>query len=34
MPAPYPVILFYKYVAIADPSALVEAHRSLCAELV
>ncbi len=33
MSAPYPVILFYKYVTIADPSALVEAHRSRCAEL-
>ena len=33
MSAPYPVILFYKYVTIADPSALVETHRARCAEL-
>lgn len=29
----YPVILFYKYVAIADPGGLAEMQRALCAEL-
>lgn len=29
----FPVILFYKYVAIADPQALVMAQRELCAAL-
>jgi UPF0176 protein len=33
MPAEFPVILFYKYVAIADPAALVAAQRELCATL-
>jgi UPF0176 protein len=28
----YPVILFYKYVKIADPEALVASHRAICAE--
>lgn len=29
----HPVLLFYKYVPIADPSALAESHRTLCAGL-
>ncbi len=29
----YPVILFYKYVPVADPSALAAAHRDLCSQL-
>lgn len=29
----YPVILFYKYVPIEDPVALVESQRALCAAL-
>ena len=29
----FPVILFYKYVAIADPHAFAEAQRALCVEL-
>lgn len=29
----YPVILFYKYVPIADPAAFVESQRLLCASL-
>lgn len=33
MSAVYPVILFYKYVAIADPAGLVEAQRARCLEL-
>lgn len=31
MTEPYPVLLFYKYVHIADPRALAESQRSLCA---
>jgi UPF0176 protein len=30
---PWPVILFYKYVAIADPSAFADEQRQLCASL-
>lgn len=30
MSTAYPVILFYKYVAIADPTALAAAHRARC----
>jgi len=33
MDASHPVILFYKYVPIADPAAFVEAQRALCTEL-
>ncbi|MDQ6808058.1 MAG: hypothetical protein M3Z64_01320, partial [Verrucomicrobiota bacterium] len=29
----FPVILFYKYVSIADPAALVAAQRDLCLAL-
>ena len=31
--AEFPVILFYKYVAIADPEALVASQRELCSAL-
>src|SRR4051812_4726342 len=30
---PYPVLLFYKYVTLADPAAFAEAQRALCTEL-
>lgn len=33
MTASYPVILFYKYVDIADPEAFAASHRDLCASL-
>jgi UPF0176 protein len=33
MPADYPVILFYKYVAIADPEEFAAAQRAWCAAL-
>ncbi len=33
MSAVWPVILYYKYVAIADPQAFAEAQRDLCASL-
>jgi UPF0176 protein len=33
MPAEFPVILFYKYVAIAEPAALAAAQRELCSAL-
>jgi UPF0176 protein len=33
MSAEFPVILFYKYVAIADPEALVASQRELCSAL-
>jgi len=33
MPAEFPVILFYKYVAIADPAAFVASQRDLCSAL-
>ncbi|MEP6672486.1 MAG: hypothetical protein ABJF10_25205, partial [Chthoniobacter sp.] len=33
MSAEFPVILFYKYVVIADPAGLVAAQRELCATL-
>src|SRR4051812_18704461 len=29
----FPVILFYKYVVIADPADLATAHRELCSAL-
>jgi UPF0176 protein len=29
----YPIILFYKYIPIADPSAFVESQKRLCASL-
>lgn len=32
MHAPYPVLLFYKYVPVADPEALAVAHHQLCAK--
>lgn len=33
MSADFPVILFYKYVAIADPAGLVASQRELCSAL-
>lgn len=33
MPAEFPVILFYKYVAIADPAGFVAGQRELCSAL-
>jgi UPF0176 protein len=33
MDAPYPVILFYKYVTIADPHGFAAEQRTLCARL-
>jgi len=33
MEAAYPVILFYKYVAITDPHAFAATQRALCSEL-
>ncbi len=33
MSAPYPVILFYKYVVLADPESFAAAQRALCTEL-
>lgn len=33
MSAAHPVILFYKYIAIADPMAFAESQRTLCASL-
>jgi UPF0176 protein len=33
MDAPYPVILFYKYVAIADPQGFAAEQRQLCVRL-
>jgi UPF0176 protein len=33
MTEPFPVILFYKYVEVADPAALAAAQRELCVEL-
>lgn len=33
MASDYPVILFYKYVPIADPAGFAEAQRKLCAAL-
>ena len=33
MTEPFPVILFYKYVEIADPAGFAMAQRELCAEL-
>src|SRR6266480_2642808 len=33
MPAEFPVILFYKYVAIADPAGFVASQRELCSAL-
>lgn len=33
MSAAYPVILFYKYVALADPESFAAAQRALCTEL-
>lgn len=33
MAADYPVILFYKYAAIADPHTFAASHRALCTEL-
>jgi UPF0176 protein len=33
MPAAYPVILFYKYVALADPESFASSQRALCAAL-
>jgi len=33
MPAAYPVILFYKYVALADPESFAAAQRAVCSEL-
>jgi len=30
---PYPVILFYKYVTLADPGALADSQRELCTSL-
>src|SRR5688572_18678811 len=29
----YPVILFYKYVAVADPESFAASQRALCSEL-
>src|SRR3954470_12235644 len=33
MSEPWPVILFYKYVAIADPNSFARAQRALCGQL-
>ena len=33
MSEPWPVILFYKYVAIAEPGSFAEAQRALCLKL-
>ena len=33
MSASHPVLLFYKYVAIADPGSFAESQRALCSEL-
>ena len=33
MSAEFPVILFYKYVVIADPAGLAATQRELCAAL-
>lgn len=33
MPAAYPVILFYKYAALADPESFASSQRALCAAL-
>lgn len=33
MADPFPVILFYKYVVVADPHAFAAAQRTLCLEL-
>jgi UPF0176 protein len=33
MPEPYPVILFYKYVEIADPESFAAEQRAVCTDL-
>lgn len=33
MPNLYPVILFYKYVALSEPETVAHAHRALCTDL-
>jgi len=33
MPEVFPVILFYKYVAISDPESFAASQRALCSAL-
>lgn len=33
LPAPYQVLLYYRYTSIADPQGYFEAHRTLCESL-